>query len=49
MSSTPRGVGQSASSLPGRTLSSPDVAADLADVEAVEGADVVEVDEEHPM
>jgi len=49
MTSTPRGVGQSASSLPDRTLSPPDAAAGLADVEAVEGADVVEVDEEHPM
>jgi hypothetical protein len=49
MISTPRGVGQSASSLPDRTLSPPDVAAGLAGVAAVEGADVVEVDEEHPM
>jgi len=49
MISTPRGAGQSASSLLDRALSAPDDAAGPADVAAVEGADVVEVDEVQPM
>jgi hypothetical protein len=48
MISTPRGVGQSASSLLERTLSARAGATGLADAEVVGELDVVEVDEVHP-